>query len=178
MKVQVLIISLCFVVACGSRQADKVISTQRIDSIKYDSVQGKSDEEYYSEVDTFFIVIADTGGNYDVLRQQMVSIAMAKNLTIDTMGRYYDAKKDLIQLPDDDEDEVYRGDYYPRRFPSNNLSIEYLSLYKPVSGEKTMAIVTSIFEDDHSADSAKQTLIHTYPKTFVIKAEIYTGCLH
>jgi hypothetical protein len=81
-------------------------------------------------------------------------------------------------LADNDEDEIYRGDYYPRRFPSDNLSLEYLTLYKPVSGDKTIAFVTGIYETKHSADSARQSIINIQPKTFVLKSEIYTGCIH
>ncbi|WP_262490545.1 hypothetical protein [Hymenobacter sp. CRA2] len=38
-------------------------------------------------------------------------------LASDTLGRFFDEQKNLIRLPDDDEDELYAGDYFPRRCP-------------------------------------------------------------
>ena len=169
-----------FIAACGSRQADKNVSSQvdNVDRNIHDSLYGDSDETYFNEIDTFYIVVADTGNDYYKLRDQMLLLGKTTNLQIDTLGRYYNKTKDLIMLPDNNEDEIYRGDYYPRRFPSNNLSLEYLALYKPVSGDKTIAFVTGIYETKHSADSARKSILNVQPKTFVLKSEIYTGCMH
>ena len=94
------------------------------------------------------------------------------------MGRYYNKTKDLIVLPEDDEDEIYAGTYFPRRFPSENLSLEYLTFYQSQSREKTIALVTGIYETEISADSALTVLRMTESKVFKIKADIYVGCLH
>jgi hypothetical protein len=180
MKFNYLFILTLLIAACGSRQVDKNVSTQ-VDSVDrnlHDSLYGDNDETYFNEIDTFYIVVADTGNDYYKLRDQMLHVSKTTNLVIDTLGRYYNESKDLIMLPDNDEDEIYRGDYYPRRFPSDNLSLEYLTLYKPVSGDKTIAFVIGIFETKQSADSARQSILNFQPKTFVLKSEIYTGCMH
>jgi hypothetical protein len=94
------------------------------------------------------------------------------------MGRFYNKTKNLIALPDKDEDEIYAGDYFPRRFPSDNLSLEYLNFYQEQSGEKTIALVTGIYETERSADSALTVLRKTADKVFKIKAYIYVGCVY
>ena len=75
-----------------------------------------------------FVVVADTSQDYHELRTRMFSIAHQLGLQIDTMGRGYDAAKHLITLPLEDADELYAGEYFPRRYPSETLSLEYLSV--------------------------------------------------
>lgn len=131
-----------------------------------------------SDMATYFVVVADTGMEYPCLRKRMSDLNLALKIPIDTMGRYFNATKNLIALPDDDEDEIYAGDYFPRRFPSEHLSLEYLSLYKQDSGEKTIALVTGIYETEKSADSALAVLRQTETKVFKIKADLFIGCMH
>lgn len=178
MKSHLHIILIFLLAACGSKKAAINTSTSDIDTLKHDSIYGESDEAYFSEIDTFYIVIADTGNDYYALQQQMFSIANSTSIKIDTLGRYYDKTKNLIQLPNDDEDEVYRGDYFPRRFQSDYLSLEYLVIYNPLSADKTIALVTGIFETKHSADSALKYISSVQPKAFVVKSKMYTGCMH
>jgi hypothetical protein len=178
MKSHLHIILIFLLAACSSKNANINSSTSEIDSLKHDSIYKESNEAYFSEIDTFYIVIADTGNDYYAIRQQMFNIAISTGIKIDTLGRYYDKTKNLIQLPNDDEDEVYRGDYFPRRFPSDHLSLEYLVIYNPQSADKTIALVTGIFETIHSADSALKYISSVQPKAFVVKSEMYTGCMH
>ncbi|MGV3541453.1 MAG: hypothetical protein ACO1OQ_16675, partial [Rufibacter sp.] len=97
----------------------------------------KEEEDEFLEYATYYVTIADTGQSYFPLRAEMVRLSKEMNLPVDTMGRYYDRKKDLIVLPEDDEDEVYAGDYFPRRNPDAFLSLEYLDLYQDKAKEKT-----------------------------------------
>ena len=128
---------------------------------------------------TYYVVMADTGENYYQLRDNMLRISKATGMPIDTMGRGYDEEKDLICLPKNDEDEVYAGEYYPRRFPSVNLSLEYLDTYKKEQvGETTMALVAGIFETRQSADSLLRVIKPVSRTPFVEMAKIYTGCMH
>jgi hypothetical protein len=132
------------------------------------------------EISTFYIVMADTGKNYYQLHDDMVQLSRSAGLPVDTMGRGYDAKKNLICLPENDEDEAYAGDYYPRRFPSVNLSLEYLYMYKDDRNveDNTIALVAGIFETRKSADSLLQAIRPYGKRPFVEKAKIYTGCMH
>lgn len=141
-----------------------------------DTIENETGDD--NETATYFVVIADTSLDYENLRREMFSLNMQLGIPIDTMGRYFNKKKNLIALPDDDEDEIYAGEYYPRRFPSENLSIEYLNFYQQPSQSKAMALVTGIYESLQSADSALAVQIKVYPKSFKISSQIYTGCMH
>jgi len=92
------------------------------------------------------------------------------------MKRYYNKKEDLIMVPEDDEDDIIAGDYYPRREPSQTLSLEYLDTYKPDAEPKMIALVAGIYENKTSADKALKLLPGN--KAFAFKGKVYVGCLH
>lgn len=141
--------------------------------------------EAMSEVDTidydyatYFLVIADTSKDYFLLRKKMMNIHSKMNWPIDTMGRYFNKEKNEIVLPDDDEDELYAGSYFPRRFPTRDLSLEYLDFYQERAGEHTIALVAGIYETEQSADSAL-TIIRVFDKkAYKLKSNIFIGCMH
>lgn len=172
--------------ACGTNSSDK--NDMKIESNKLDTTtkiqtplptnnnQSKDTTDYNNA--TYFVVVADTSKDYSFLHKKMFDLNRKLNVPIDTMGRFYNKTKNLIALPDNDEDEMYAGDYFPRRFPSDNLSLEYLNFYQKQAGEKTIALVTGIYETEKSADSAMTVLYKTEKKVFKIKADIYVGCMH
>jgi hypothetical protein len=131
-----------------------------------------------SQYATYFVVVADTSRSYSALHGQMLRLSRQYALRIDTLGRYFDTRKNQIVLPENDEDEMYAGDYYPRRQPSHSLSLEYLIEYKDQAGAKTMALVTGIYEREASADSALAVLGKADNKVFKLKSSMYVGCIH
>jgi hypothetical protein len=133
-------------------------------------------DEQRDDYADYYVVVADTGEKYNVLRDKMFDLHQSLNVPVDTMGRTYNKAKDLIALPDDDEDEIFAGDYFQRRNISNTLSLEYLQPYLSSSKNKTIALVAGIYETKEGADSVLK-LIGT-PNTFTVKAHIYEGCLH
>jgi hypothetical protein len=135
-------------------------------------------EEDPDEFATYYIVITDTGLNYDILLNRMLELNQVLSISIDSMGRQYNPKKNLIAMPDDSEDDIYAGEYYPRRFPSEELSIEYLSMYRNNAGEKTMALVAGIFESKEKADSTINHLKKYAPYSFITHTKMFIGCLH
>ena len=146
-------------------------------SIGIDSVKIDPDLEV-DEYATYHIVIVDTARIYSHLLAQMTDLSFRIGVPIDSMGRFFDPVANLIKLPDNDADEIYAGDYFPRRTPSETLSIEYLTLYKKEAGEKTMAIVAGVYENEYRADSVYRSLVKIEKNAFKIKSDIYTGCLH
>jgi hypothetical protein len=179
------IILTVFLTACGTT-ADK--NEAEINSAKIDSStslqtnvtadNNVADDTTDYDYATYFIVVADTSTDYYFLHKKMFNLSRHLNIPIDTIGRFYNTIKNLIALPDNDEDEIYAGDYFPRRFPSDNLSLEYLNFYQKQASEKTIALVTGIYETEKSADSALTVLHKTEKKVFKIKADIYVGCMH
>ncbi|HOS48742.1 MAG TPA: hypothetical protein PLG57_08905 [Bacteroidia bacterium] len=177
------VILLLFILAgCGESNSPKTgISEpiQKVDSIvKLDSSVNSVDSSIYQDYTNYWVVIADTGLKYDRLLNQMLVLNDKVKLPIDSMGRFYNRKKDLIALPDNDEDEIYAGDYYPRRFESDYLSIEYLKYYTSASQEKMMSIVAGIFIDESSADSVLTQIRNYKSSAYKIQANLYTGCIH
>jgi len=168
--------------ACGITTADKngadVDSTGIETTTILQTTNGIAEETNDNNNVTYFVVVADTSLFYSTIHKKMFDLSSRFKIPIDTMGRSYNKTKNLIALPDNCEDEIYAGDYFPRRFPSDFLSLEYLNLYQKEAGKKTIALVTGIYETEKSADSALTVLRKTEKKVFKIKAEIYVGCMH
>lgn len=125
-----------------------------------------------------YITVADTGQDYYQLRALMFDIQKAMTWPIDTLNRYYDHKKQKIVVSEVDDDEMYRGEYFPRRYPSGSQSLEYYSTYSDNSTETNIALVTGIYETAETADSSLKALKPYAPKAFVRKANVYVGCMH
>ncbi|SHJ98255.1 hypothetical protein [Pseudozobellia thermophila] len=127
-----------------------------------------------------YVVVSDTSQNYFELRQKMFDLHEKLKIKIDTMGRGFNKEKNRICLPEDDEDEIYAGQYFIRRYPSETLSLEYLSYYTegPKAGENTMALVTAITDDKEEADQKLLEVKKHSDKAFIVNSRIYMGCMH
>jgi hypothetical protein len=180
------IILTVLLIACGPTSTDKNgvdVNSNKIDtttSLQTTAATDNSVVENTTDYDnaTYFVVVADTSLDYPTLHRKMFDLNSKLKIPIDTMGRFYNKTKNRITLTDNDEDKIYAGDYFPRRFPSGNLSLEYLNFYQRQAGEKTIALVTGIYETEKRADSALTVLHKTEKKAFKIKAAIYVGCMH
>jgi hypothetical protein len=125
----------------------------------------------------YYILVADTGSDYYSLRNKMIDLEHSAGIPIDTSGRYYNKSKDLIMEPDTTNGENYGDDYYPRRYPSKNLSLEYMNFYKPSSKKKTLGLIAGIYETQAAVDSTLQSI--SLPKSsFAFKSKVYIGCMH
>lgn len=183
MKYIVVICLLVMFAACGTgtgteetgKDSSVNDSTAGISLSDSGSIAAENDDYNYAE---YFVVIADTGRKYIPLFKKMVNISLSCNMTIDTMNRHYDFERDLIALPEDDPDEIYAGEYYPRRDPSTFLSLEYLDYFQEKATEKTIALVAGIYENEVSADSALKVLREKEARSFKVKSRIYIGCMH
>jgi len=140
------------------------------------NAQEISDEQYMNA----YIVVSDTSQNYFELRQKMFDLNEKLKTEIDTMGRGFNKKKNLICLPENDKDEIYAGDYFPRRYPSETLSLEYLIYYtngkKPTEG--TIALVTIITDNKEKAEKKLAEVKRYSDSAFIINSKIYMGCMH
>ena len=191
MKIHHLLLAACLLVACKSKPAKIAQDTSKTKTVKVLPASYKASNkvtpaisdtsDIAEQIDAyadFYIVIADTGRNYYSLRDKMFELSHATGITIDTMDRYYDKKKDLIKLPDNyPEDDIFAGDYFIRRNPSETLSLEYLDSYKLNSDKKMIALVSGVYQDKASADSALKVLQPT-ETAFTIKSKLYVGCMH
>lgn len=147
-----------------------------------------SDES--SDLELNYIVSVAEGYNYDSLRKIALQTADKLNFKFDTMGRYYNPQKGIV-LPDDDEDEMWAGEYFFRRFGDNLVSIEMSHAYTDTSISKNepelekhredtrkMFVFAMMYLDKKSADSLANIIKVDYPSTKVFPAQIYMGCMH
>lgn len=136
------------------------------------------EEEEKKEYTINYVVVIDQDSSYHRLKEQLIQIKHDHAIEVDSMGRYYNEQKKRIVLPDDDQDELYAGAYFPRRFPSVFLSLEYLESYREVDEENTIALIAGIFETEAKADSLLNVIERTAPDSYILKSKIYTGCMH
>jgi hypothetical protein len=186
-EVVIIIVALVFF-ACSNPAAVSVptdaalinndTSASVIDSLGLEAEATSTADTIDYDYATYFLVVADTSKDYFLLRKKMMNIHSKMNWPIDTMGRYFNKKKNEIVLPDDDEDELYAGSYFPRRFPTSDLSLEYLDFYQERAGERTIALVAGIYETEQSADSALAIVRVFDNKAYKLKSEIFIGCMH
>jgi hypothetical protein len=182
----IILILTLFLTACETnKKADKTNDTLTLKNFTSKDIVNDISSKQQEIIDTinydfatYFIVVADTNLDYSVLYDKMFMISKKLNITIDTMGRSYSEAKNLIALPENDEDDIYAGDYYPRRYPSGFLSLEYLNFYNTKAKEKTIALVSGIYQNEMSADSALAIINKIEKNSFKIKAEVYVGCMH
>lgn len=182
---------LCILSACSesgkSQTGSAAVSQDSVSLTKLDSMDPPAvkDSVTESEIDLqesmtmdFFVVVADTSYNYHSLRTDMINTSRKFKIQIDSMGRFYNGSKNKIQLPDDDEDEIYAGEYFPRRSESTELSVEYASQYLENCNDSLMAGIMGIYERQEEALNRLKKIKSLNPKAFVIKASLYQGCMH
>ena len=171
--------------ACNSKPTTSTIQPPLPDSnvvksgepLEIDSTELLTEEEKLNYA-WYYVVVADTGNQYSVLYDDLKTLEKNTQLPINLMGRYYNAQKKQIILREDDEDQLYAGHYFPRRFPENSLSVEYWYYFSPNSSERTMAAIAGITEQASEADSLLQVIRPWSPKAHRIKSKVYIGCLH
>jgi len=178
-----LAIAVAAFVSCGSPHEDKTAIKDTAVAVAAPTANADTTLPSTADDDTlnyatYYLVIVDTGQNYYPLRDKMYALNHTLNWPIDTMGRYYNVKKNEIVLPDDDEDEIYRGEYFPRRSPSAFLSMEYYNVYSEHTTSSNIALVANICETKATADSSLAVFKPQCGHAFVLKARVYVGCMH
>ncbi len=182
MRPALLLLLLILLSACNKSKSvhNDDLNAQAINDSSASIIVSESAIDSLANLDytSYWIVIADTSLLYDPLLKKMGELSLKLNSPIDSMGRFYNRKKDLVALPDTDDDELYAGEYFPRRYESDYLSIEYLNWYNELSNEKMLVIMAGIFVNESTADTAlnKLKLINTQALKF--KSKLYTGCMH
>jgi hypothetical protein len=100
------------------------------------------------------------------------------NLKYDQMNRIYKSGKGVV-LKDNDEDEMYRGKYFPRRFAGNFVSIEMKNAFiEKETQPMRMLIISNIFEKTSQADGVLQIAKNKFPTVRLVETKLFTGCMH
>ncbi len=175
---------IAFICSCGNTQnSNDAKDTIAVVPIRTDTVQAQ--DSSYNDPNTtsddyanYYLVIADTGTDYNSLDAAMYLLAKQTGLQVDTLNKYYNPQKKKIVLREDDDDEAYAGEYISVRFPTTTMSMEYLDSYTIQAREKTMCILAGIYETQQAADSVLRIVKPNAPKAFTMKSKIYIGCIH
>ncbi len=181
-------IFVVFLMSCNENSVDK--QSEKLNAVdssverplthsKADTLEVSANSDIESEnYAYYYLTIADTGQDYFKLRKTMFDINKATHFTIDTEDRYYNFSKKEIVLPDTINDEMYQGEYFPRRETGEHLSLEYFGFYTPNSTEKNIVLLVGIYENKQSADSSVNKIKPFAPYAFEMRARIYEGCMH
>jgi hypothetical protein len=171
-----------FVCIVKPHQAMSLRSTILIASLLFAFLPGTSFsqgwQEEESNYETYYIVIADSGTEYFPLRSAMFALSQSADMDVDTLDRGWNAEKGKITLAENSDDDIWKGEYYPRRHASNFLSLEYLDWFRENSNEKTIAIVAGICESQDEAKTLKKQIKAFAPNAYFLKAKVYVGCMH
>ena len=133
-----------------------------------------------TELEPFYIVQVATGYDFDSLKNLSSTVASILGSKVDMMERIYQPNKGII-VPDNSEDEIYRGEYYPRRpFGEQNfVSIEMSYGYEENETDTLkMVVFANISELKNKADSVTAILKGIIPSTKTVKHDLFLGCMH
>lgn len=173
--------------ACKPNSTEKVENNITADTLEeFDII-----DETYSEFETVYIVSAAQGYHYDSLKEVAQSVSMFLHWKIDSTDRYYNPVRKSILVKEDSDDEMWRGEYYLRRFGDNFVSVEMQYAYmdlalknNPKEEEKfyqdttKMFVCAGIFENLNKAETIAQKLKEICPSVTIITKEMYMGCMH
>lgn len=128
----------------------------------------------HSELKACWILIGDTNRLYWPLLRHANEVAKTASIVFDSLERHYEPIKQTLVLDQTSDDELYRGEYFPRRMTGTYLSIEPYNTYFPESKSKSFVEVYGIYDQADSAIKAMQT----YPQAHMRACKLFTGCLH
>lgn len=182
MRVYTLFVAVLFLVSCNNNSVQQ--TPHKVDSncaLLPNSAMEKLDsmaDGGHDEMQEVWVLIGDTSQNYYALDAEMYLWAGDLDIEIDTMERYYNLKKKALITSEKSEDELYRGEYFPRRFPTETISIEYLYTYTQYTTANTFALVFGIYESEAEAKKALNKSIKVSQRAFVLTSYLYMGCIH
>jgi hypothetical protein len=178
---------LLFLVSCSQKPAS--IKSNKRDSLvlasmpivvdttsKNDIVEGVPE----SETATYYIVEVAAGYDFDSLKNISLNAATILGARFDMLARIYKPGKGII-VPENDEDEMYRGEYYPRRptEDENFVSIEMSYVFSDQQADTLkMVALAGMYPLKSQADSVVSILKDKISTTQTVKREVYMGCMH
>lgn len=146
--------------------------------------------EDIDDLELNYIISVAEGYNYDSLRAIALQTAQKLSFKFDTLGRYYNPQKGIV-LSENDEDEMWAGQYYFRRIGDNLVSVEMSYAYtdtamsvneqeleKHRQDTTRMFVFAMMYPDKKSADSLANIIKADYSSVKVFPAQIYMGCMH
>jgi hypothetical protein len=130
--------------------------------------------------ETRYVVIAGESGIYDSLRLAAEDLAKRCHIRYDDQDQKWSKKKGLYWREDAD-DGIWNGEYYPRRYEEDLITLEMKDYYLDKQPEKPsmkMIIVAGIFETKLGADARLKLIKQYRPLAYIRAARLYMGCIH
>jgi hypothetical protein len=102
----------------------------------------------------------------------------------DPLDREYRPGKGIV-VPDSSDDDIYRGEYYPRR-PSFDTTYVSIEMKRAFSGARTrtteidprMIVIAGIYDRKSEADSTANRLGPAFKDVHVFEDSLFLGCMH
>jgi hypothetical protein len=175
--------SLFLLIQCNSaeKKSDKRGANAQIDSLKpIESVSDINIEEQKEDYETAFIVVLDTSDQFQKMYDLAIATSKQYHVPFDTIEKTYYPETNIWGVSMNSEDEIYHGEYFPRRDGSNSdlLSLEYQNWYDNGSREKNLMLVTNIFSFSLDAEANVAYWRQFFPNAFILQREVYMGCMH
>jgi hypothetical protein len=151
-----------------------------VTSVPADTIVNDEVADPAKEVATYYLVQVAAGDNFDSLKKISLNAATILGAKFSMLDRIYKPGKGII-VPEDSDDEIDRGEYYPRRpFDDQNfVSVEMSSGYNQEEvGTLKMIALAGMYPLKNQADSVATLLKKKIPTATTIKREIYMGCMH
>jgi hypothetical protein len=186
---------ILFLSACGQTQKPAPIKNDKkiesvtalvIDSLPEpvtdagieDTTMASADPQ--SEFETFYIVQVARGHNFDSLKAISSNAVAVLGSRFSMLDRVYKPGKGII-VPQSSDDEIYAGEYYPRR-PSEDENFVSIEMAREFLNEKQatseMLSIAGIYSLKSQADSVADLLKEKIPTVKTLKQELYMGCMH
>ncbi|MEM0968927.1 MAG: hypothetical protein AAGJ31_06235 [Verrucomicrobiota bacterium] len=132
-----------------------------------------------------YVAILSAYPSFADARRDAEKMAQKEGTPFSMEGRIYDAKRGLI-YPDDSPDEVFRGEYVPRRyhfmFSDSGQEFSFLSVERSDGYEGFRPgyyiVVAGIYETASEAKAQADRFRSWAPTAYAKKTQIYMGCLH
>jgi len=177
-----------FIIFCACAQKKpEIIKRDKHDTIKVadtsrfvDSAVNSTVADAETASATYYIVEVATGHDFDSLKKFSANAVSILNSRFEMLDRIYKPGKGII-VPENTNDEIYSGEYYPRRpFDDQNfVSIEMsFGFYHKEADTLKMVSIAGIYTLKSQADSVTLLLQDKIPTTKTIKQEMYLGCMH
>ena len=156
-----------------NQQTDTVLTIQRNNS---EEISETKNEDY----ETAFVIVLDTSEQFYKMYDLAKATSEKFQLEFDTIERTYFPETNIWGVSQSSSDEIYRGQYFPRRKgdEKDKLSLEYMYWYDKKSNDKKLMLVSNVFSFSMDAEQSVAAWRKSFPQAFILQCEMYFGCMH
>ena len=164
-----------------STNIDTINSGELNQSVLENGAEAVSDAETKNEdYETAFVIVLDTSEQFNKIFHLAMATSKKYQIEFDTTERTYFPETNIWGVSQSSSDEIYRGQYFPRRKgdEKDKLSLEYMYWYDKKSNDKKLMLVSNIFSFSMDAEQSVAAWRKSFPQAFILQCEMYMGCMH